>query len=246
MNGECERERPAAWGCSVRGPLHVRLRIPNQDAWLARKYVWGRVLAVADGLGSKPHSDVGSRAVCRAVARAARECVAGGREYMRSNITGLIHRHWLEGLCGYTPGECAATCLFAVLHGGVLTLGRLGDGMVVATGRNGNADTLLMEDKAGAFSNMTHCLHGGECPRGWELLQLPAESCAHVLLSTDGVADDLAPGTHTAFARGLLEAYGNMPRAAAYRDLRSALIHWPRPGHTDDKTIAIMGLHSTT
>lgn len=243
MNGELESELPVAWGCSVRGPLHVRMRIPNQDAWLARKYVWGRVLAVADGLGSKPHSDVGSRSVCRAVARAARECAAAGEECMRCNLTKLIHRYWLEGLCGYTANECATTCLFAVLAGSVLTLGRLGDGMVVATGRDNDADTLLMEGKEGAFANMTHCLHSEQCPRGWELLQLPTESCTHVLLSTDGVADDLEPGTHTAFARALLEAYSNMPRHAAYRDLRSTLVQWPRPGHTDDKTIAFMRLH---
>lgn len=243
MIGEHEGACPTAWGCSVRGPLHVRLRIPNQDAWLARAYSWGRVLAVADGLGSRPHSDIGSKAACRAVARAARECAPGGAASLRANIATLIHRHWLEGLCGYPADECAATCLFAVLAGGTLSLGRLGDGMVVATGGNGCGDTLLMEDKAGSFANMTHCLHGGRCPRGWELRQLPAEECSHVLLCTDGVADDLGAGSHTAFARNLLEAYGNMPRAAAYRDLRSALVHWPRPGHTDDKTIALMRLH---
>lgn len=243
MSGENESKYPAAWGCSVRGPLHVRLRLPNQDAWLVRKYVWGRVLAVADGLGSKPHSDVGARVVCRAVARAARECVAGGEEGMRSNITKLIHRYWLAGLGGYSANECATTCLFAVLAGSVLTLGRLGDGMVVATGRNGNADALLMDGKEGAFANMTHCLHSGACPKGWELLQMPAESCAEVLLCTDGVADDLEPGTHLAFAHSLLDAYCSMPHAASYRDLRGSLVHWPRPGHTDDKTIALMRLH---
>lgn len=198
---------------------------------------------MADGLGSKPHSDIGSKSVCRAVARAARECAAAGEESMRYNLTKLIHRYWLGGLCGYTANECATTCLFAVLAGSVLTLGRLGDGMVVATGRNGNADTLLMEGKEGAFANITHCLHSEACPNGWELLQLPVDSCGEVLLCTDGIADDLEPGTHLPFAHALLEAYASMPRTASYRDLRSSLVHWPRPGHTDDKTIALMRLH---
>ncbi len=60
-----------AGGLSNR-PLHVKAGIPNQDSWRARRYKWGNVVVVSDGLGSKAHSDHGSKAACLAVFEAAR------------------------------------------------------------------------------------------------------------------------------------------------------------------------------
>ena len=61
-----------SWGASVIGPLHVKAGIPNQDSWMARRYKWGNVVVVSDGLGSKAHSDHGSKAACLAVFEAAK------------------------------------------------------------------------------------------------------------------------------------------------------------------------------
>ena len=45
---------------SVKGVLHENANIPNQDAYSVKKYKFGTILVVSDGLGSKKHSDIGS------------------------------------------------------------------------------------------------------------------------------------------------------------------------------------------
>lgn len=58
------------WGVSVRGTAHEACGLPNQDSFLIRKTQNGVAAVVADGLGSKPYADAGSRQACRAAIRA--------------------------------------------------------------------------------------------------------------------------------------------------------------------------------
>lgn len=241
MSGNHPSQPAKLLGCSVIGPLHVQTGLPNQDAWLARRYTWGEVIAVADGLGSKRHSDIGSKAACRAVAYAARRCrkdtVLSPEQFTRE-----LHTYWLNQLGDYPVNEYATTCLFAVRHHDTLTLGRLGDGMIAAIGRSAQHDLLLSDNKTGGFANTTDCLHSTKQPQAWEIVQLKASGYARVLLCTDGISDDIQDGLHLAFAKSLMEAYAELPYREAYRGIRQCLMHWTRPGHTDDKTLAILNL----
>lgn len=61
------------WGASVQGLAHRRACRPNKDAWVIRCYGWGEIAVVSDGLSSRPLSELGARAACRAAARTAVE-----------------------------------------------------------------------------------------------------------------------------------------------------------------------------
>lgn len=245
MNCKKANQPAKLWGCSVAGPLHIRAKHPNQDAWLARSYVWGEIVAVADGLGSKKHSDIGSKAACHAVVHAARlsqKCP----EFSPEQFARDLHAHWLLMLRGYPAEECATTCLFAVRNQEKLLLGRLGDGMIAAIGKKAGYDLLLEDNKAESFANMTVCLRGIKPPSSWEIRQLDAANYDYVMLCTDGISDDIQDGLHLDFAKALLEAYAEQPYRVAYQNVRKCLTHWTRPGHTDDKTLAILNLNTVS
>ena len=57
-------------GISRIGPSHIAKKIPNQDSYLCYKNKDFSLIIVSDGLGSKPHSEIGSKAACKAVLKA--------------------------------------------------------------------------------------------------------------------------------------------------------------------------------
>lgn len=227
------------WGASVIGPFHVKAGLPNQDAWMVRRYKWGNVVVVSDGLGSKAHSDVGSKAACLAVFGAAR-CFQKNPDANIVDVLRLIHANWLVKIAPYAPSDCSATCLFAIQIKGVITLGRLGDGMIAAIGETDESCRLLSDDKQDSFSNYTSSLQEAFEPDQWETATVDSAEYHAVVLCTDGIADDLLPEKQRSFARELCAAYANLDWKERKRDLKRWLNEWPVPGHSDDKTIACL------
>ena len=115
---------------SVRGALHEIGRLPNQDSYLVKQFKFGTLLVVSDGMGSHPHSDVGSHSVCLSVSRA----IQLWHEYRCDDIRLLIpllHSLWGMDVFPFPKNECGATCLFAFLSDdNLLYLGQLGDGNI--------------------------------------------------------------------------------------------------------------------
>lgn len=221
-----------SWGCSVRGPRHRRKSQPNQDAWKARAYSWGNVLAVSDGLGSKPHSDIGSKAACNAVISAARHFAAHPLARIEA-IPPLIHSLWQIFLGPYYTRDCCATCLFAMQISDRIILGRLGDGLIAALGDQ-IASVIMTDEKEESFSNITYCL--SEKFRGelWEIRELQASLYPRIMICTDGVSDDLYEDHRESFSEEVFRNGNNLA------ELRRQLVEWPRPKHSDDKTIACL------
>ena len=124
----------SCWGATAIGPLHGKNGTPNQDSWMARRYKWGNVVVVSDGLGSKAHSDHGSKAACLAVFEAAKS-FQNTPDAKIVDILRLIHANWLVKITPYSSSDCSSTCLFAIQIEGIITLGRLGDGMIAVLGK---------------------------------------------------------------------------------------------------------------
>ena len=226
-----------SFGASVRGPGHVATGKPNQDAWASFHLAWGDGIVISDGLGSKQFSDVGSNAVCCAVACAANAC-RDKTEIDHNFLFSRIKSNWLAGITPLEPRDCAATCLFALLLGdGAIHLGMLGDGLAAVIKANGSI-VQLSEDKSQGFSNITAALSPNAREKDWMYLSLPAEECDSVLLCTDGVADDL--DNIEGFVKGFIEAHRGLATANANRNSRQMLENWPTPKHSDDKTIACL------
>ena len=84
---------------SIKGMLHENANIPNQDAYSVKRYKFGTILVVSDGLGSKKYSDIGSKAVGKAINRAVqiwneypeRDIVPAPPDSSISRISLLLH-----------------------------------------------------------------------------------------------------------------------------------------------------------
>uniref|UniRef100_UPI003F58B1CC protein phosphatase 2C domain-containing protein n=1 Tax=Vibrio cholerae TaxID=666 RepID=UPI003F58B1CC len=107
--------------------------------------------------GSKAHSDHGSKAACLAVFEAAKS-YQNTPDANIVDILRLIHANWLVKIAPYSSTDCSATCLFAIQIEGIITLGRLGDGMIAALGETGENHLILSDNKQDSFSNYTNSL----------------------------------------------------------------------------------------
>lgn len=223
------------WGVSVTGPGHLKRGVPNQDAWLARKYKWGEAVAVSDGLGSCPKSDKGSKAACLAVMDAARICCLRNNfnieEFLR-----LQHAFWRFRISPHNPADCAATCLFVLRSAEVCFLGRLGDGMIAFLSDIPELSGILPDRETGHFSNQTHSLGLEFTPGLWQTINMKNDSLQAFLLCTDGISDDLKPEDRLDFVRSIYSNHLDMTISCRRGSLRNCFSKWPVPKHSDDKT----------
>jgi len=225
-----------SFGASVRGPAHITEGLPNQDAWTAFHRVWGDGIVVSDGVGSKPFSRFGSRAACLAVKFAAHAC-CNNNEIARDTLLNHIQSNWLSLVAPLQPRDCAATCLFALRMEGSIHMGMLGDGLACVVKHDGSVVSLA-ENKTQSFSNVTAALSPNASAKDWRYVSLPQAQCMVVLLSTDGVADDLLD--MDGFVTNFAEDHRDLACASANRRVCQMLEHWPVPRHSDDKTLACL------
>lgn len=228
-----------SWGASAIGPSHLRYGIPNQDSWMTRLYKWGNVVVVSDGLGSKPHSDHGSKAACLSVFETAKS-YQKNKGAKTADILRLIHANWLVQIAPFSPSDCSATCLFAIQIDDQITLGRLGDGLIAVYGDSDKDCFILSDNKHDSFSNFTNSLHYELNLNQWETTTINNSKCNAVVLCTDGISDDLLPEKQMDFAKELYYSYTYLTPAERIKDIKKWLKNWPVPGHLDDKTIACL------
>ncbi|MGW1492081.1 PP2C family serine/threonine-protein phosphatase [Streptomyces sp. NPDC002402] len=187
---------------SVEGYRHRRAGVPCQDAW--HHVVTGpphapvEVLAVADGAGSRPRSDQGSKlAVQLATARFGRR--APGRsaesgEAVRALLAGAF-RDVREEFFRQTRGEAddfATTLTVVVLTPSWLGHVSVGDGFVIL--RAGTEDgepqfhLLPQPDIVSEYSNETVFLTSPDAEQRTQVDCVRDAGIDGVLLSTDGLA----------------------------------------------------------
>jgi serine/threonine protein phosphatase PrpC len=225
-------------GASVCGPAHHKSSQPSQDAWAHRLTRHTTFAVVCDGLGSRPHSRIGAQAACRAVAAAIRHW-DNGKGAPPELLLRLIHALWNIHVHETGRSESATTCLFAVVTKDArLLLGQLGDGLVML---KTPAGTVALEPPAERFGNTTTGLGIAADVREWSLhMEADFMGPASILLATDGVSDDILPQKRGDFLDFLVTHYGHRPPADRARAIGKHLRNWPTPGHSDDKTLAVL------
>jgi hypothetical protein len=128
-------------GASVRGPLHVKMDIPCQDA-LAFKVISPAVavVAIADGLGSATKSDVGSKIAVDAVVCAVEQSVVNKTPdeidiSLVATQSIAEARAALENAASVSQcqlSDFGSTLISIVLMNGTLAIAHIGDGSVIA------------------------------------------------------------------------------------------------------------------
>lgn len=239
MTFATERTSPALFGVSLTGPAHLRMRRRCEDCWHGALFPDGACIAVSDGLGSRPEAARGARSAVHSATRAFREWRrAPGVE--PAWCLRLLEARWRLAIAPSRPADCSATCLFAgwTTSTGLVVAG-LGDGLVLLRERGKPVQVLLSRSPDQSL-NETRSLGADHRLSDWTLFQHHPVSPWALILATDGIADDLAPDKLDAFAAWLLDDLMPLPRVERRARLRSALKSWPTPGHSDDKTIAVL------
>ena len=228
------------YGASVRGPRNRREGRVNQDAWVRAAGAFGHLIGACDGVGSRPASDAGARAACRALRRAAGLWPGTASSVDPVYLVRLVEILWRLELAPRAPPECASTCTFAFREpGGRLLLAGLGDGLAIVRGIDGSMATFGRRDPD-AFGNETLALGAPHRIDDWWIASEPPNPGRVVVLATDGVADDLDPERLGAFVDWLSADVGRLAPSARWRRLCRELRDWPVPHHVDDKTIVVL------
>jgi len=221
---------------SVKGMLHEQKNTPNQDSYIVKKYKFGTVMVVSDGLGSHKFSDIGSQAVCRSVCQA----IQLWNQYKEKDIRlliPLIHSLWSMEVYPYSKKECGATCLFAfVSNENKLYAGQLGDGNIYISIDD---DISLLQIKEDDFSNFTSGMSGISSFNEWSLKEYDIKGKKlRFCMMTDGVSETLVEKTKLDF----LEMLWKKVRSASNLPARNRLVYkllknWNPVNSGDDRTL---------
>lgn len=241
MSGSCLIWR--GFGDSEIGPLHRRLGLVNQDAYHLELQNEPVLIAISDGLGSKPLSQLGAQAVCRAVISVARDYSLKAAVEPLSLLQ-LFHNYWLDELQNVDIDQCSCTALFAIVLGEQTFIAQLGDGdccIVTSTKELEEPHIRFLLDKnEDLFANQTHSLGSQFEANKWRFFLCPTAELEACFLVTDGIADDLDLERRIDFYTELLMQYRQLPDDEVKADVRSWISQWPVVGHSDDKTIVAL------
>ena len=225
--------RFVACGASVIGPRHIDLRESNQDAMGLTGWRGGWLASVADGLGSRTRSEIGSRRACQVVRRVLR---SGPETLDLAETLKSAHQQWIKAIASISPKDAATTLLLArVTAGGNVHAAQLGDGLLLM--RCAGQFRLITPERTG-YSNQTWALEAEHRTDKWTMaegkLTQPGDG---VVLLTDGVADDLEPDQLPEFLDALYQDLSTRNRRGGRRWIQTELHAWATPMHSDDKTL---------
>jgi hypothetical protein len=175
-------------GGSVAGRTHLARSLPCQDASGWHVYGEWACLAVADGAGSREHSDVGARAAVAAVLEwaaslAGEPQLEGLRDAFEAARTALQES---ATLAGSQADELACTLAVAVVSDGALLLGQVGDTLAFVRDSQGDTHTIAPPDRA-EHINETTFLTSEQWPDTLRLAALNDTSVDSIALATDGL-----------------------------------------------------------
>ncbi|MGJ0303582.1 protein phosphatase 2C domain-containing protein [Aliarcobacter cryaerophilus] len=218
------------WGVSEIGPLHIKENIPNQDSCVVKKFSWGIVGVVCDGLGSKKYSHIGSKALVDAIVKTAQ---LFDFEKDIELFEPLLKSLWDINISPYTENETSTTLLFCIVKNKKIYIGRVGDGAIAIVGK----ESLLLEEDKDMFTNYTIPFGRNEKIR-WYIYQ--DSEIDSIVMCSDGISEDLKKDKLLDFFKSYIVNYQNMKANKRAYEIKKWLKSWPVRGHSDDKTIVAL------
>lgn len=215
------------------GPAHIEQNIPNQDSVKFKVHNGDWAIAVADGMGSRISSHIGSKL---AVNIAVDTCLASIFSISDKEVVTKIYSSWLSQLSAkkITTNDAVTTLLFAWGNSsGEYRYFQLGDGEIVSNIHR------FTTSKDSNFSNETTGLGLSKKFSDWSIgkSNLSTDEKGLVLM-TDGISEDI--DDHVGFCGTIINYAKNKSRRLTKNKLAKLIENWPTPYHTDDKTIAVV------
>lgn len=221
---------------SVKGMLHENSNVPNQDAYSVKRYKFGTILVVSDGLGSKKYSDFGSKAVGKAVHKAV-QIWNGYSERDIRLLLPLIVSIWSMEIFPYSQKDCGATCLFAIIAtDGHVYLGQLGDGSIYVSIDN---ELILIREKEDDFTNLTVCMGGFSSYSDWNFKDINVGNKSFgIVMMTDGVSETIVHEKKEDFINLLFKRLSECENLSKRNNLvYKILSEWNPVSAGDDRTL---------
>jgi serine/threonine protein phosphatase PrpC len=215
---------------SIAGSAHLASGVPRQDAYDFIVAESGRlVIAVADGMGSRPHSQLGATAFCDGI------CLAAAA---RPDDTALGYLAWANDYAvkvgsdhQLSPDDVSYVAAVAVFDGDSCEILRVGDISAFALTDEGFSE--LFDGQDGHVNIVTTSLPAQPLP--------PPESfCGtgtpQIVLCTDGLANDIR---NSAQVRAWLqECWGHLVDAYGMAEA----LRFRRRGSHDDRTAVLVSV----
>lgn len=223
--------------CSIIGHGHVVNNMPNQDYFRTVSTKNFNCVVVSDGLGSKKHSDLGSRLVCHATIQTLRFFSKNMESFSGKAVVDMIKARFLDMLKNCNSKDFEATCLFAFsFNDDTIYTGMLGDGMIAAI-KNDDSISIQSDNKDDSFANNVLPLHEKTLATQWNLKKINRHDLKALILATDGVSDTWE--NLDGYVQGFYDYYKNFPSNSAAMDIEQSLVSSRPKGHTDDQTIVM-------
>jgi hypothetical protein len=213
---------------SLAGSAHLANGTPRQDDYGFACTETGRlVIAVADGMGSREHSQVGARAFCEGVLAAVRHLRdADAGEYLGPGAAHVVKVADLYGLGGH---EVAFVAAVAVFEGRECSIARVGDVSAFALTATGFQE--LFQEPDGHVNVVHDVLPADPMP---DPETSRAGDLDRVVLCTDGLANDLR--TSHAVQSWLAESWAEPPDVSRMAEA----LRYRRRGSHDDRTAVLV------
>lgn len=212
---------------SVKGDKPV-----NQDA--IRTYEDSNlvILALADGLGSSRHSEVGSSLICRSIVREVKKAYNDHRGLSPVDVL----KYWYSFVTnrGYSPIDCQTTSSFVIINKDKkkVTTGAIGDSRIII-----RIDGKLIESEGEKdFLNETDCIGGCHIPV-YETSSFTYTDALEVVIASDGICDEIECGAEGAFIDYLEEKYRPISSCQRNRALNREVKSVFGNRNNDDKSI---------
>lgn len=203
-------------------------------------------IIVADGLGSCKHSDQGSSRIA--------EIVEGwvinklpGYTHLSDNVANILAKRMVEEWnLSYEVDaiyDYDTTVHLAVFYKGSILVGGIGDGMILV-----DYDDLVCKDyidEGNLFSNVTNsmCSLSVNELLGFEIISTDSyKEHASIIISTDGIADDLIPEKKLTLPGYFRETIDKNGLDNLQSELQDWISDWETESHSDDKTLCYLAI----
>lgn len=233
------------------GRSHVHSGAPCQDYVAARAQRDFACVALADGAGSKAHSEYGARAVVKAVTRVLADRFEELWSLPAYQATEIVLQHCLQALERETfrqrcsLSDLASTLLFVAHSKGRYLAGHLGDGCIIHQQEDGQI-VVLSHPENGEYANTTFFVTDASAHSRLRLYRDECGQGAGFVVMSDGTAESLYRRSDRAPASNAIRQILSWSRTATASEMRDVLSrnleHSFAARTTDDCSIGVLSL----
>ena len=209
-------------GVSEIGKYHIYENMPNQDSIFYKKFNNSIIGAIADGVGSKIHSDKGSSILTK-------EAVLFANRFYNNKVyfENRLKKKVIKKLYPINLNDALSTFMLVIIKKNKIYIAKVGDGIVVVLGKN----SYILEEENKLFVNFTSTFARERLK--WYVFD--EKDIDFIFLATDGISDDITKKVE--FTKKFRNHFIKLPKHKQLKQLKNMLQNWVVKGSNDDKSV---------